>query len=139
MPSATISMCQAATLPVNCLIIETAIQMTYRTAKICMGPKHAFVSGIICLSCSPFYLYSSIAYTDTLGLLFLILILYFYLMFITMIHIKKWGFLLLCFITGVIGYYFKATIGIVIIAVIFDYVLRSHRKSEKPYKSIIIF
>ena len=31
------------------------------------------------------------------------------------------------------------TIGIVIIAVIFDYVLRGHRKSEKPYKSIIIF
>lgn len=47
-PSATISMCQAATLPINCLIIEAAIQMTYRTAKICMGPKHAFVSGIIC-------------------------------------------------------------------------------------------
>ena len=139
MPSATLSMCQAATLPINCLIIEAAIQMTYRTAKICMGPKHAFVSGIICLSCSPFYLYSSIAYTDTLGLLFLILILYFYLMFITMNHFHKWWFLFLCFSTGVIGYYFKATIGIVIIAVIFDYVLRSHRKSEKPYKSIIIF
>ncbi len=128
-PNASIELCKAVSVVVNCLVIQGAIFFTYSTAKYCFSKKQAFITGMLSLLCSPLYLYSSIMYTDTLGLLPLSLTLYFYVRFLKEDRLKRWLFALESVFWGVLGYYLKATIGIVLIAIVIDFVLRNFKES----------
>ena len=124
-PSASMGFCKAATFPLNCLCIQAAIQLTYRIAKIYLGRRKALAAGLLCLSCSPLYLYSTFAYTDTLGLPVAMLILYSYLRFTRDSTRKRWLYLVLYACVSVVGFHLKATIGIVTVATMVDYVLHT--------------
>lgn len=131
-PSASMGFCKAATLPINCLCIQAAIQLTYQIAKIYLGQRKALAVGILCLTCSPLYLYSTFAYTDTLGLPVAMLILYSYLRFTRNNGKSKWVFLVLYACASVFGYHLKATIGIVTVATMLDYLL--HTVATMPHQ-----
>lgn len=124
-PSASMEFCKAATLPINCLCIQVAIHLTYQIAKIYLGRRKALAVGILCLTCSPLYLYSTFAYTDTLGLPVATLILYSYLRFTRDKGKSKWAFLVIYGCASVVGYHLKATIGIVTVATMLDYLLHT--------------
>lgn len=131
-PAGSIEFCKAATYPVNCFFIVLSMYITYQTAKLCFDKKKAIAVGLACLTCSPLYLYSTFAYTDTLGLLPLGCIFYFYLQFKMTNASKRWIWLSLCFLISCFGFCLKATIGIALVAIVIDFFV-TYLKFQKAY------
>lgn len=134
-PSASQAFCKAAALPVNCLLIQAAIQMTYQTAKLLIGREKALAAGLLSLTCAPYYLYSTIIYTDTPSILPIVLIIYLYVRFSRTASKGRYLYLAGYILVSLFSYFLKANIVIATVATILDYVFHTLR-GEKKYKQM---
>ncbi len=130
-PSASQEFCKAAGLPVNCLLIQAAIQMTYQTAKLLIGREKALTAGLLSLTCAPYYLYSTFIYTDTTSLLPIVLIVYLYLHFSRTASKERYLYLAGYLLVSLFSYFLKASIAIATVATVLDYIFHALREEKK--------
>lgn len=106
---------------VSCLLIQLSIGYIYRTAKLIWGEKRALGVGVFALLCAPLYLYSGFLYTDSPGMLFGAMVLFYYL---KLKREENWiKGLLYSLIVGALGalcYMTKVTVFIIFIALLVD-------------------
>lgn len=105
----------------NIIIVDLSIFITYLTVKKIFNFKRGIMSLVIFSFFTPIFLYVPIFYTDTMSMLFPILIVYLYVLFKNLLLDKK-GFILLITISFLtfIGMKIKITVSIVLIAILID-------------------
>lgn len=127
-----------ATIPVNCALIILSVVFTFFAAKTFFSTKTAFKCGVIMLGMTPLYLYAAIAYTDVFAIFPLTLSVFFYSkMKSCSQRIKKILWITLTAVTLAVGYKIKATLIILFVAVVIDYILMILRKKEKIIDMIL--
>lgn len=130
---------QATGMLINLVIIDLSIFLTYRIIKKYIGTKQSFMFLIIMFIMPTTYLYIPIFYTDTLSMIFPVLILYTYLK-IKEKDDKKLK-ILLSIIMGIIifiGINIKFTILIIFLGIcIYEIFLKTHNLDE--YKKIFTY
>ena len=117
------------TIGINILMIDLSVFFLYLTVRELFGKPKAIFSIILCMLCYAFYCYIPVFYTDTVTMLFPILMIYLYVK-----YNKNKNYRLLIFLTVVslIGYKIKPTCIIPFIAIIIDMFFRNELK--KSYK-----
>lgn len=65
-------------IAVSCLMMQISISYIHKAAKLLWGEEKAFKVGLFALLCAPFYVYSGFLYTDSPGMMFGIMLLYYY-------------------------------------------------------------
>lgn len=116
----------------NSLFIVLAINFTSLSVKKLYGDKLAIIGTLIMAIFMPTLLYSSFFYTDTVGLLFVSLLIY----LITKKNTIN-NLILISLVTS-IGYGFKAFIIIVFIAFIIDFMIRNNSSIIYKFLSILL-
>ncbi len=109
---------------VNGLAIATAYLFTYLSAKKLMGVAAGFFSMVMLYTCLPLQFNISFFYTDTLTMMFIPLVFYFYLWFKDNTVRKMWLPLIIFGLVTAFGIHMKYTVVIVLIAVAIDMVLK---------------
>lgn len=137
-PSSNLIYAIITTEAVNIILIDIAIILVYFTVRNLLGKKNAIYSLILVTFSSAFFCYIPVLYTDTLTMLFPILMLFIYSVWYKYQNVFKkidYIFLLLALVS-VIGLKFKFTIIIMLIAIIIDMFLKF--KIKRIFKSIIL-
>lgn len=127
----------------NIIMIDLAVILTYLTVKRIYDEKNALFALILLSLSSAIYLYVPIFYTDTISMLFPILLIYIYTYIIdkNTTYKNKSLLLILFIITGYIGMLLKFTIIIPIIAILIYHAMKITKplkKYEKNFRYIII-
>ena len=113
----------------NIIMIDIALVLTYLVSKKIFDSKKAFIIFLCIASMTPIYLFVPIIYTDTLSMLFPLLILYLYLTAKEKEELKKkYTLYLLMTFAILIGISFKFTIIIVPIAIAIYEILNKNKK-----------
>lgn len=135
--SITLKGVQSITILVNVIIIFINIIFTSLMAKKINGQKGYIISNILILIFAPFYLYATILYSDTIGMLLNItaFLLYYYLNNVKSSKIKKLLDILLA-LDIIIGFKFKATNIFIVIAIIIDWI--SQKEIKDIFKLILL-
>lgn len=124
---------QSITIIINCIITISSIILMNYTVKKSIGEKTFYIVSILSTLYCPLYLYSTILYTDTIGLLLFTISMYMYYIYSKSTTTKSKILSLTFFILSVaIGFKFKATNIFILIAVLIDLF------HEKKYKEILI-
>ena len=105
---------------VSVVMVQASILLTYETAKLFWGEKRAFFTGLAAVLFLPLYLYAMFAYTDTSGMLVLMLILYFYEKAKRTEKIKRIAYCAAVGLFAALAYQIKVTVFIVFIAAIIE-------------------
>ena len=106
---------------VNIIVIDLSIFITYLTVKRVFDFNKAIMSLVIFFFFTPIFLYVPIFYTDTMSILFPILIVYLYIIFKDLLLDKKRVILLILIsLITFIGMKIKVTVSIVLIAILID-------------------
>lgn len=78
MPGATLDEFYLASIALGCIMTVASILLLHHIATIIWDTKKAFFVGLLAWLCVPLYLWAMYAYTDTCGMLVLMLMLYCY-------------------------------------------------------------
>ena len=113
----------------NCIFIEGAYILTYFLAKKIKDEKFAFLTLFLILLLLPLSAYSTIFYTDMLGLIFIPLSLLIYLKFK---ETKKIRYLVLISLISLIGFEIKATVIFAFLALTINII-----SNKENYKSML--
>ena len=122
----------------NAVIIFVGIIFMYLISVKLWGPHIGLLTGIVCLFFAPFYVYVAYYYTDTFSLPFITIAIYLYLCAID--SKKKIGRYLLLIGSGFIialGFKLKATIVILLVAVIIHLFLSQKLRTALKYTGVI--
>lgn len=123
----------------NIIMIDLSLIFTYLSAKKMFDNKKALMIFIMIASMTPIYLFTPIVYTDTISMIFPILIFYMYLLLKENKNSKKR--ILLNVLTGVIifiGATIKVTILIMPIAILLYELFTNKNKKKFTYTTFII-
>lgn len=132
----TIKKSIVTTVLVNIFCIDLSVIFLYLTVRNILGKKSAVFSLILCIFSYAFYCYIPVFYTDTITMVFPILMIYLYTKYISK---KENKYLLLIALFSIIGYKIKPTVIITLIAIIIDMFLRNKIKDNyKGYVSLLI-
>lgn len=103
----------------NTIVMTTAVAVTFVTARRVAGPVAAWLAGLMCAALLMVSPWSGVAYSDTLGALFPILITYFFVVLLD-VESPRWRLVLwLCIgVLGCIGFNFKPTVIFVVFAMV---------------------
>lgn len=120
----------------NILILDISLFGVYKTVELLKGKKQAYFVVVCCLFFTPFWFYIPIAYTDIFSMPFFV----FPILFVLLYEKKTPNslFLLESGILGAVGYHFKGTPAIVIVAVFLYMILRG-RAVGYGIKAIAVF
>lgn len=122
----------------NAVVTFIAIIFMYLTAVKLWGPHIGLFTGIVCLFFAPFYVYVAYYYTDTFSLPFIIIPIYLYL---CAVNSKKIIPKYILFITAgillTLGFKLKATIAIVLIAIIIHLFLSQKVLTALKYTGVM--
>lgn len=111
----------------NIFIIDLAILFSYKICKKVFGGKYSFVSLFLLIPILGFTPYIAVAYTDTLSLIFPVLILYFYLLYKER---KNVIYIALIAAFSVLGVLLKPTNIIILIAIIIIEFIKNLNKEK---------
>lgn len=130
-----LSLCRHVTMVISVIVVQAAIELIYRTAKLIFSEKKAFFVGILAVFCLPLYLYSGFFYTDTPSVLLTSIMLYLY---FKIPHCKNKSarislYILLGF-TGAIACLIKMTAIIVFVAILIAFIF-----SKVTLKQVLCF
>lgn len=124
--------CIVATVLANIVLIDTSVLFLYLTVRELFDKKKAILSLIMCIFSFAFYCYIPVFYTDTITMLFPILIIFLYVKYN---KTNKNKYLVLLTIFSLIGYKIKPTVLIVLIAIVMDLIL--NKKFKETIKGIL--
>ena len=123
----------------NAVVTFIAIIFMYLTAVKLWGPQIGLFTGITCLFFAPFYVYVAYYYTDTFSLPFIIIPVYLYL---CAVNSKKLIPKYILFITAgillTLGFKLKATVAIVLIAMIIHLFLSQKILTALKYTGVMV-
>ena len=126
---------------INILTIDISIYLLYKIINKHIGEKQALMSLVLFFMMPTTYLYAPIFYTDTLSMIFPVLILYLYLKIKNTTETNK-NKIALCILLGItvfIGINIKFTILVIGIAIcILEIFLKKEREYSKIFKYITI-
>lgn len=122
----------------NILIIDLAIYYIYKICKILFENKYSFICNLFSLPMLGFTPYIAVVYSDTLSLIFPLLIFYNYLCY-KKSDDKKYKLKRIAFITlfTIIGYLVKPTNVIILIAILILEIFYSIINHFKDYRNIL--
>lgn len=123
----------------NIIMIDLSLVFTYLVAKKLFNNKKALMIFIMIASMTPIYLYASIVYTDTISMLFPVLIFYLYLLLKE--RKPKKERIILSILTGIIiflGSTIKVTILIMPIAILLYELFASKNKKKFVFYVFVI-
>lgn len=109
-----------ATIPLNCILVVLSIWFTYLTVCELWGERQGGKVGCVMLSLSPLYAYAAIAYTDIFAIFPVALILFCYSRAKKKNSYEKKIWICFTAVIATVGYKLKATLIIIIIAIIMD-------------------
>ncbi len=127
-----------ATIPLNCILVVLSIYFSYRAVCELWDEKQGTKVGILLMSLSPLYAYAAIAYTDIFSIFPLAIILFCYSK--AKKANKKWErmfWISLSACIGVIGFKLKATLIIILVAIVIDLVLDILQKKTHVISLVI--
>lgn len=128
-----------ASVIVNFIFINTSILFIYLTIKKLVNRKTAVFGLFICALVIPFYTYMPVLYTDTVSMLFPIVIIYLYVSYLKSNKKNKNLLFLLIGLFGFIGMKIKFTVIIILIGIVIDMILRNNfKKYIVPFIYLII-
>ena len=115
----------------NIFLIDSSIFLVYLVVKKLLNVNAALFSALMCLCSTPFLLYTPIFYSDTLTMFIPILMVYIVIL-LDETNSKKKQFLLILFLVllAFVGYKIKASILVVIVAIIIYWLFRDRRLKE---------
>lgn len=133
-PTATEETFYLAAILLSLIFTQITLLLVYQTARLFFSEKRAFLVGVIGLACLPFYLYAQFAYTDTVGMMLVILLVYLYIKMKERRKEKKSTFpLVFCLIIlSVLIFHIKILCFIAVIAMILESIL-----NVNSYKKLI--
>lgn len=127
LPSAQLEQFYLASVALGCVMVSLTILLFHRIACLCWGEKKAFFAALLIYGCLPLYMWASYAYTDTSGMLMLMLLLYIWVKGrqeetrgIQILYAAIFGVL------AAIAYQLKVTVFIFVIAAAITFVLQCH-------------
>ena len=122
---------------INIIVVLLSIYVMYLTIKEIYGLQRATLFSIVTVLITPFYTYTTIIYTDTLGLIFPILSIYLYFKIYKSGDFNFLNVILLGIVFG-IGGLFKTHAAIVLIAVLIHYFITNRPHFIKLSISVIV-
>lgn len=129
----------SATIPLNSLLLILSCFFTYLAVSRLRGSAQGIVTAALMLVSLPLYGYAAIAYTDVFGMLPAALTLYFYAQAKTETSGKrKTGMLCLAAAVSVLGYFIKASLIILTIALFLDLLFESSHIRRKLISSMAV-
>ena len=124
-PGAQFHQFYMASIMMGCFMVTGAIVLLYLTAKELWGEKKAVVVGSMAYLCIPLHMWASYAYTDTAGMLLLMLLIFLYIRAEKSDHIRQYILYMgLIGLTGAVAWAIKVTIFIFVIAVFLTLLLK---------------
>lgn len=75
-PAAELEQFYLVSVALGCVMVSLTILLFHHIARLLWGEKKAFFAGVFVFLCVPLYLWAPFAYTDTSGMLVLMLLLY---------------------------------------------------------------
>lgn len=125
-PAAELEQFYLVSIALGCLMVSLTILLFHHIACLLWGEKKAFFAGLVAYCCLPLYMWAPYAYTDTSGMLVLMLLFY---IWVKAKQEKRSAFQILYRIVfgilAMIAYKVKVTVFIFVIAAIIAFLLQS--------------
>ena len=123
----------------NVIIVNISILLMYKIVSKILNKSCAVFSLFMVLVTIPLHIYTVFFYTDTLSMIFPLIILYLYIKYVNIEQNKKSRYILMSIIGIVagIGFYMKSTVLLIVIAIVLYELFCKHLKNVK-YISVLI-
>lgn len=124
-PSAQLPVFYLVSISLGCLMVMMTIMLLHHIANLLWGNRKAFGVGCAAWLCSPLYMWAMYAYSDTLGMLLLMVLLYLFVKARESQQIRLFSLYLGVFgLVGAVAWKIKVTVFIFVIAAVLNLLLR---------------
>lgn len=124
-PAAELEQFYLVSIAMGCLMVSATIVLLHHIAGLLWNQKKAFVIGCMAWLCAPLYMWALYAYTDTAGMLLMMLLLYLYVKAYQSENMWQYGIYMGLFgLAGAAAYQVKVTVFILVLAAVIALILQ---------------
>lgn len=124
-PAAELEQFYLVSIAMGCLMVSATIVLLHHIANLLWRQKMALVIGCMAWLCAPLYMWALYAYTDTSGMLLMMLLLYLYVKAYQSEKMWQYGIYMgLLGLAGAVAYQIKVTVFILVLAVVIALILQ---------------
>lgn len=124
-PAAGLEQFYLVSIAMGCLMVSATILLLHHIAELLWNRKRAFVTGCMAWLCAPLYMWALYAYTDTAGMLLLMILLYLYIKAFQSEKNWQYGIYMgLLGLAGAVAFQIKVTVFIAVLAIVIALILQ---------------